>query len=435
MSARLDLIVVGSGVAASAVVEPCRTAGWSIAIVDHKPFGGTCALRGCDPKKVLVGAAEALDLARRMAGHGLSPEGPRGDWPSLMAFKRTFTAPVPEARAAHYRDAGIQAYRGHARFTGETSLAVDGETLEGRFIVLANGAVPRPMDIPGAEHLLTSDDVLELDALPRRLVLVGGGYIAFEVAHVARRFGAEVTMLQRGPRLLKPFDSDLVDRLAAKTRRLGVDIRLETQVDAIEATAEGVVVHATDRDGACRFAADAAVHAAGRVPALAGLDVEAAGLATDKGRLVLDPHLRSPSNPAVLAAGDGAAVAATLLGTPTRPDYTGLPSCVFSIPPLATVGISEATARNQDLDVRICGGDMSGWFPVRRVNEDAAAWKVIIDATTDEILGAHVLGPDAAEVINLFGLAMRQGLTAGQLRAMPFAYPTMGTLVPAMLSG
>jgi glutathione reductase (NADPH) len=190
MAERYDLIVIGTGTAATVAAKRCRAAGWSVAVIDERPFGGTCALRGCDPKKILVGAAEAVDRPRRLAGKGVRHAALEIDWPHLMAFKRSFTDPVPDAKEASFAEQGIAAYHGHARLTGRNTIAVGDDLLEGRHILLAAGARPMTLGIAGEEHLATSDDFLALDELPRRIVLVGGGYIAFEFAHIARRAGA-----------------------------------------------------------------------------------------------------------------------------------------------------------------------------------------------------------------------------------------------------
>jgi len=182
MIRRFDVIAIGTGSAASSVASRCREAGWQVAIVDSRPFGGTCALRGCDPKKVLVGAAEAVDWVRRMKGKGIHAEKLQIDWPELMRFKRSFTEPVPQRREEGFAQAGIAAFHGRARFAGPTTLQVGEEILEGRYLVIAAGMVPADLKIPGAEYLTTSDQFLDLNDLPRKILFIGGGYIAFEFA-------------------------------------------------------------------------------------------------------------------------------------------------------------------------------------------------------------------------------------------------------------
>src|ERR1700694_158690 len=244
MTRKFDVIAIGTGSAASSVTSRCREAGWQVAIVDSRPFGGTCALRGCDPKKVLVGAAEAVDWSRRMKGKGIQAEELQIDWPELMRFKRSFTEPVPQRREDGFAKAGISAFHGRARFTGPTTIQVGEETLEGRYLVIAAGMVPADLQIPGAEQLTTSDQFLELNALPRKILFIGGGYIAFEFAHVAARSGSQVTVLHRGPRPLTLFDPDLVDQLVERTRELGIYVHLGTEAIGIQKIASQLFVRA-----------------------------------------------------------------------------------------------------------------------------------------------------------------------------------------------
>lgn len=182
----VDLIVVGTGSAAQSLAYPCREAGWSVTVVDSRPFGGTCAQRGCDPKKVLVGISELVDWTRRMQGKGLSAPAATVDWSDMIGFKNTFVDDVPTSTEAGFRDAGILTIHGRAQFVGPSSLRVDGETHDARHVVIAAGARHAPLGIGGEEHVVTSTGFLELDELPRRVAFVGGGYIAFGVPPVDR---------------------------------------------------------------------------------------------------------------------------------------------------------------------------------------------------------------------------------------------------------
>jgi glutathione reductase (NADPH) len=448
MAKRYQLVVIGTGTAATVVATRVRAAGWSVAIVDYRRFGGTCALRGCDPKKVLVGGAAAADHAQRMTGKGIAGE-TRLDWPDLMVFKRGFTDPVPEMKEAGYADNGIDSYHGQARFTGRRTLEVEGQALEAEHVVIASGAEPIKLGIPGENHLITNEEFLELGKLPRRIVLVGGGYIASEFSNIAARAGAQVTVLQRGDRMLTKFDPDLVGWLMERFRKVGIDVRTQTSVEAVERTDGGYRVSAAANGRTVHFDADCVIHAAGRAPALDALNLEAGDVAVEKGRLKLNDYLQSLSNPAVYAAGDAAemgppltpvsshdanVVAANLLdGNKHKPDYTGVPSVAFTIPPIAAVGLSEAEAREQGRQFRIKSQKTSDWFTARQAAEPTYGFKVLIDEETDLILGAHLVGPHADEVINLFALAVRLGLTADQLRTTMFAYPTAASDVGYML--
>ncbi len=209
MTANLDVIVIGTGEAARPVAYACREAGRSVAVIDSLPFGGTCELRGCDPKKVLVGVSELIDWSHRMQGKGASAPAMSVNWSDLIRFKRTFTDPVPRENEQGFEEAGISAFHGRAHFVDRASVEVDGEQLVGLSVVIATGARPTTLGIPGEELLTTSTQFLELDQLPGRVVFVGGGYIAFEFAHIAARAGAQVHVLHRGDRPLEQFDPDL----------------------------------------------------------------------------------------------------------------------------------------------------------------------------------------------------------------------------------
>lgn len=450
MKHKFDLLVVGTGSAASTVATKCRVAGWTVAIIDSRPYGGTCALRGCDPKKVLVGAAEVIDWTRRMEGKGIRAERVRIDWQQLMRFKRSFTEPVPKSREEAFSKSGIASFHGRARFLSPTTIQVGGDLLEGRHVVIATGQRPAELKFPGAEHLITSDQFLELDSLPRRIVFVGGGYIGFEFAHIAARAGSNVTIIHRRARPLPLFDAELVDQLVARTRELGIDVHLGAQAEAVEQNAGHLIVRVSSSGQTQALEADMVVHSAGRVPEIDDLNLTSAGVEWNNGGVKVNEFLQSVSNPAVYAAGDAAAsggppltpvagyegsiVAANLLnGNSQKPNYFGIPTVVFAIPPLASVGLSEPEARQQNLRFKVNHETTSSWYSSRRIGETHSGFKVLVEEGTDRILGAHLLGEEAGEVINLFALAMRSGLTATDLRRTIFAYPTHGSNLPYML--
>ena len=450
MADKYDLVTIGTGSAASAVASRCRAAGWRVAIVDALPFGGTCALRGCDPKKVLVGAADAIDWTRRMNGKGIRAEKLHIDWNELMRFKRSFTEPVPKSSEESFKKAGIEAFHGCARFVGPNAIEIADRVLETRRAVIASGQKPADLGISGQEHLTTSDQFLELDQLPRRIVFIGGGYIAFEFAHVAMRAGSQVTILHRGARPLPRFDADLVAPLVEKTRDLGARVQLATQAEGVEKSSGRLAVHASSDGQKQVFEADMVVHAAGRVPNIGDLNLERAGIQWDGKRGVKVNEFLQTSNPAVYAAGDaadtegppltpvagyeGVIVASNLLkGNRHKPDYRGIPTVVFTIPPLASVGLSEEAARQQGLRFRTKHESTSNWYSSRRVGETVSAYKVLVEENTGRILGAHLLGGQAEEVINLFALAIRSGIPATDLKLALFAYPSHGSDVAYML--
>ncbi len=448
MDRQYDLVVIGTGVTA-AVATRCREAGWSVAVVDRRPFGGTCALRGCVPKKILVGAADAVQGALDLTGKGVPARPLAIDWPELIRFKRSLIGSTTERTEQAWARIGVEQFHGRARFVGPTTLALGGDRLTGRRVLIAAGAEPAPLRFPGAERLTTSDGFLDLDRLPPRVLFVGGGYVSFEFAHVAARAGAEVTVLHRGPRALEAFDPDLVDMLVGRTRELGIRVELGIAVNGVEARGTGLVVRGEQQGRERSFETDLAVHGAGRVPELDDLDLDAAGVKREPRGVSVNQFLQSVSNPAVYAGGDAAdsgppltpkadhdaAVLVTNLleGNRRTPNYDGIASAVFTIPPLASAGLTEEAARAAGRRFRTNHQDTSGWFNTRRVGETASGFKVLIEEGSNQILGAHLLGPRADEVINLFAASIRLRIPAEELQHVPFAYPTSGSDVRFML--
>ena len=449
MVASVDVIVIGTGAAAQPVAYTCREAGWSVAVIDSRPFGGTCQLRGCDPKKVLVGVSELVDWSHRMQAKGVSPA-LSIDWADLIRFKRGFTDAPPEQNERSFSEAGILAKNGRAHFVDETTVEVGSDILTGRYVVIAGGARRATLAIPGEAELTTSTQFLELDRLPRRITFVGGGYIAFEFAHIAARAGAQVRVLHRGSQPLPNFDSYLVGMLLEATAELGVEVVLNTEVVAVERRADGLLVHGRTPTQEQTFEADMVVHAAGRVPEIDDLALEVAGVARTRAGVTVNDYLQSVSNPAVYAAGDavasggfpftpvagmqGSVVASNLLeGNHRTPNYAGIPSVVFTTPPMARVGLSEEAAHQQGLRFAVHHGDTSDWYSSRRVALRHTGFKTLVEEGTGRILGAHLLGPHAEEVINLFGLAIRVGMSATDLKDMVYAYPTGASDLGSML--
>lgn len=450
MAEQYDLVIIGSGTAAMVAATRIANAGWKIAMVDYQPFGGTCALRGCDPKRMMVSAEEALDAARRMAGRGVGGE-LSIDWPELVAFKRSFTDPIPEKRKKTLAKIGVEAIDGVARFTAPDCIRVGDRELIFKHSLIAAGAHPVPLGIPGEHLVATSTDFLELKQLPARILFIGGGYIAAEFSHLAARAGARAHVVQRGPALLDHFDPEVVGWLMPRFDELGIEVHCSTEVVSVEPSASGLTVAMRKSDGSrISQETDIVVQAAGREPQLQQLDLAAAEIAADHGRLRLRPNLQSISNPRVFAAGDAAsrgppltpvsshdartAAANILDGGERQPNYLGVPSVVFTVPALTAVGLKESEARSQSLDFELHSAFTPDWFSARRLGETIYGHKILVERGTGRILGAHLVGPAAEEVINLFALAIRQSLTASQLKDTMFAYPTGASDISSMLA-
>ncbi len=444
MAHSYDLIVIGAGMAGVSAANKCAAAGWRVAIVDALPYGGTCALRGCDPKKILRRGAEIIDSARLMRGKGIDDADLSINWADLVSHKRGFTDPVPSNTEDGLSGNGVDTLHGQARFTGANTIAIDGTPYAAAHFLITAGARPRPLDLPGYEHLVDSTGFMDLPELPERILFVGGGFISFEFAHIAARAGSTPVILDRGPRPLKTFDPDLVDLLISRGADAGIKLWRNTTVTAIEKSQTGfqVSVERSGQPETVEF--DLVVHGAGRIPDLAGLDLDAAGIEWDDHGVRVTAHLQSTSNPAAYAAGDAAnspgmpltpvavfegkvAASNMLKATTTVPDYAGVPTAVFTIPELARVGMLEQEARDQGIDVDVRYRDTSGWYSNYRIGETTAATKILIDRSTDQVVGAHLLGPEYGELINFLGLAMKLKLTTRQLKSMTAAYPTIGS--------
>ena len=447
-----DVFVIGGGPAGQTLAEACAREGLRVGITEYRGYGGTCALRGCDPKRVLVTRTMALHDAHRLDGHGL--EGvPAFSWSHSRAAVDAIIGPIPDKARDALREAGITVLSGQAKFVGPRALAVDGHRVTAEHIVIATGQRPAPLDVPGAAFAKTSDDFHQLPELPRRIVLIGGGYIGLETAHLCARAGREVAVLNNDDDPLPTFDPELVERFIDCTRDLGIDYRPNTAAKAIERLRDGegfrVSVETADGD-TDHLVCDLVVNAGGRIPNLDTLDLARAGIPTEGKGIPVDVYFRVPECPGVYAIGDIAlsgappltpvanlearALARTLLGENTACDYRGVATVVYATPELACVGLTEREAEERGIAVEVRAlVDARHKFNARRSRATAYGFKVLVDPD-DRIVGAHLLGPLAGEQINVLALAIRSGLTAETLREMPFAYPTWGSDVSAMAS-
>lgn len=441
-----DLLVIGAGVAGVAAASACADGGWRVAITDPLPYGGTCPLRGCDPKKILRRGAEVVDAAERMSGRGIASV-PAIDWGDLVAYKRGYTDGIPRAMESSLRDAGVETLHERARFVAPDAVEIGGRRIRARRFLIATGARPRTLGIPGEELVTDSTGFMELDELPARIVFVGGGFVSFEFAHIAARAGARCTIVHRHDRPLTGFDPELVDALVDETKHLGIEVVSGADASGVSREEGALVVELSTGD---RLESDLVVHGGGRVPHLDALGLDAGGIAHGRGGVVVTEGLRSTTNPRVYAAGDvadtagrpltpvasleGSRVAQNLLAdADDAPDYAGIPSTVFSLPELTRVGMLEEEARSSGRRVRVTRLDTSGWYSSYRVGARTARIAVVIDEDTDLVLGAHLLGTDYADLVGFFAAAISLGVTASRLATVTAAYPTVGSDLSSML--
>lgn len=445
-----DLLVIGAGMAGIAAATKCSSQGWRVAIVDELPYGGTCALRGCDPKKILRRGAEVVEATRLMRGKGVDNSALSINWDELMNHKHGFTDPVPQSMEEDLRAHGVDTLHGTATFTGPTSIDVSETTYEVSKVLIATGATPRPLDFPGQENLIDSTEFLNLQALLPRIVFVGGGFVSFEFAHIAARAGSSPVIVDRGARPLRAFDADLVELLVDRGFEAGVEVQRSTSITGVEQTTDGYRVH-MDRAGIPgTIDADLVVHGAGRVPDLSRLNLETGQVAYGKHGVEVAGHLQSKTNARVYAAGDSAdtagmpltpvavieakvATSNMLKSASTVPDYAAIPTAVFTIPELVRLGMLEHEARDKGPDVDVRYADTSGWYSNYRIGETAGATKILVDKSTDRIVGAHLFGAEYAELANTISMAMKNGLTARQIKSTTATYPSIGSDLSSML--
>ncbi|TGC11460.1 dihydrolipoyl dehydrogenase family protein [Methanolobus halotolerans] len=445
-----DAIVVGTGVAGSAIAHRLKSAGMKVAVTDIERYGGTCVLKGCTPKKILTGMADIIDSNNRMAGKGGAKPHQQINWKELIEFKNDIIDRYSAARVKGYEEAGIDTYHGRAHFADGSTLMIEDDRLRAKYIVLATGAKPADIRIPGMEHITTSSDFLDLEELPERIIFGGGGFISFELAHAAARAGIKATILHRSQRVLKNFEPDLALILIKASEYAGIHVRTMQEIRKIEYDTKTleITVTALDRntDEELTYTCDMVVHGLGRTARIEGLKPEEGNVATKDGYIDVNEYLQSTSNPRVYAAGDcikpglpltpvatmqGKVVASNILeGNRHKPDHSTVASAVFTIPPLAGVGLSEKEMTDNH---EVIFNDMCQWYSVIRTNMEFAASKVIVEKGSGRIVGAHMLGPDAENVVNLFSLAIRHGMRISDVKDVLYAYPSITYDINSML--
>ena len=431
-----DLITIGAG--SGGVRASRRSAGYGAraAVIENSRFGGTCVMRGCVPKKLLVYGSQFADEFEDARGFGWTPGAPAFDWSQLIANKNRELDRLEEIYRRMLREAGVTMIEGTATLADPHTVEVEGRTVTAEHILLAAGGWPTMPDIPGIEHAITSNEALDLERLPARMVIVGGGYIAVEFAGIFNALGVEVTEIVRADTVLRGFDEDMRLALAEEMRKRGVKLLSETVVRSIEKENGAYSLRFAGGD---MVEADVVMYATGRTPRTKGLGLEAAGVELDgKGAVVVDGFSRT-FQPNIFAIGDitdrlnltpvaiaeGQALAEALFNnTPTTADLSGVPTAVFSQPPLATVGLTEAEARAQLADVDVY---LSSFRPLKHTlsgRDEKTVMKLVVDAESDRVVGCHMMGTDAAEIIQGLGVALKCGATKAQFDATVGIRPT-----------
>jgi glutathione reductase (NADPH) len=428
----LDVLIIGAGTAGQTAASDLVTEGYRVAVVEKtaKP-GGVCALSGCQAKKWFYELTEIVAKSRHLQGIGIAAP-PLVSWKQALDVKNSFTANVPSETVAGFKDKGIEYIEGDAVFVDFDSVMVNGILYKPRFIVIATGAIPMPLPIEGSKNLATSNDFLDLETMPERIALIGGGFISFEFAHYAARLGArrqEVYILEAMDRPLGPFDTEMVAQLVTATRAEGIQVRTGVSIDSISRGSSGVIV--TLKSGE-RLETDLVVNGAGRIADIDSLNLPAAGITFNRHGIEVDGHMTT-SNPKVFAVGDCAAtlqlsrvadreahVAAASIAAhdnhifPPLLDYRAAPAILFTYPQLGMVGKTEDELIREGTPYRRSFAKDLTWPTYRRIGMKYAAYKILVD-NDRRILGAHILADNSTGLINTFKQAMLDRRTVGEL--------------------
>ena len=420
-----DLFVIGAG---SGGVRAARIAaghGARVAIAEEYRVGGTCVIRGCVPKKILVYASRFADEFEDAAGFGWTLDPPKFDWPSLIASKDKEIARLEAAYRAALAKFNVEVFTERATVGGPNEIVLaSGRKISAKYILIATGGRPNiDPNLPGKDCVITSNEAFHLKELPRRIVIAGGGYIAVEFASIFNGLGADVTLICRGEKILRGFDEDLRDGLITAMTKRGIRIIAGKVFTKIEKTRSGLAGHIT---GGETLNADTIMFAIGRSPNTAGLGLEDAGVKLDEeGAVIVDAGSQT-TVPSIYAVGDatnrvnltpvaireGHAFADTVFGNkPWSVDYTTIPTAVFATPEIGTVGFSEYEARAQYGAVDIYKGSFRPMKSILAGRDERMLMKLVVNRAGDQVVGVHLLGPDAAEIAQMAAIALRMGAT------------------------
>jgi glutathione reductase (NADPH) len=434
-----DLFVIGAGSGGVRAARVAAAYGARVAIAEEHRVGGTCVIRGCVPKKLLVYGSHFAEDLNDAAMFGWDVPNCRFDWPTLRDNVLAEVTRIEGAYTDTLTSHEVTIFKERAQLTGANSIQLaSGKTLTAEKILIATGARPLMPEIPGIEHTISSNETFHLDRLPKRIMIVGGGYIANEFAGIFHQFGSKVTLVNRSDVLLRGYDQQVVDRLIQISIRKGIDFKFHATIDTIEKREDGTLhVRMTGCDD---VETDQVLFAVGRRPNVEGLGCEAAGVEVgEEGQIKVDADNRT-NVPSIFAVGDvtdriqltpiaireGQAFADTFFGNkPHQIDYNCVPSAVFSHPPIAGVGMTEGQARNRLGSVKVFTSDFRPMKNVLAGREERSLYKLVLDGETERIAGIHMIGPDAPEILQAAAIAVKAKLSKADFDATVALHPTM----------
>lgn len=425
MSYDFDLFVIGAGSGGVRAARFSAGFGARVAVAESRYLGGTCVNVGCVPKKLLVYGAHFSEDFEQAKGFGWTSGEAEFDWPTLIANKNHEIHRLNGVYRNLLANSGVTLMEGHATLRGPHEVEINGQVHTAEHIMIATGGWPQMPDIPGREHAITSNEVFFLEQMPKRVVIVGGGYIAVEFASIFNGLGADVSLMYRGELFLRGFDGGVRTHLHEELTKRGMDIRFKSEIEAIEKLADGTLQLSLN-DGSS-VNTDCVFYATGRRPMLDNLGMESVNVELDdKGFVKVDEHYQT-TEPSIIAVGDvigrvqltpvalaeGMAVARRLFKPEQyrAVDYQHIPTAVFSLPNIGTVGLTEEEARQAGYDVQIFESRFRPMKLSLTSNQERTLMKLVVDAKTDRVLGCHMVGPDAGEIIQSLAIALKAGAT------------------------
>ena len=435
-----DLLVIGGGSGGVRAARMAAQRGARVALVEAQAMGGTCVNVGCIPKKLYSYAAHFAESFEESHGFGWVGPAPVLDWAALKANRAREITRLNGIYLQLLKGAGVQIVEGWATLVDAHTVAVGAQRLTAKNILIATGGQPSVPDIAGREHVITSNDIFDIDPFPKRLLVVGGGYIACEFASIFKGLGAQLTQLYRGAQVLRGFDEEIRGFIAAEMRKAGVDLRLNADVATIVKTAGGLQV--TLQDGS-HLEVDAVLYATGRVPLVEGLGLQALGIAQKPGgAIIVNDHYQT-SVPHIYAVGDVTAriqltpvalgeamvVVDHLLGAaagkaPRSMSYDFIPTAVFTHPNIGTVGLTEAEARERFGAVRVFKSEFKALKHTLSGSSERTFMKLLVDEASDRVVGLHMVGAEAGEIVQGFAVAMKAGATKAVFDSTIGIHPT-----------
>ncbi|MGB1211103.1 MAG: dihydrolipoyl dehydrogenase family protein [Lacinutrix venerupis] len=444
-----NVFVIGSGIAGQTAAKACEKQNLTVAIADNREFGGTCANRGCDPKKILVQFSALAEQSQRLKKIGVS-KAPKISWKKVQKFKTQFVEDIPVKTEETFKGLNIDLYHQAPEFINKNEVVVEGKTITADYFVIATGRTPRTLPIKGSKYIETSDAILNLKKIPKTASFIGSGYVGMEFATMLAILGCKVTIFEENDKALSNFDQFLVEKLVEKMKTLGVNFIFNASISSVEKLNKNIKIKYALNGEKKRYKCRKVFNTAGRVPSVKELKLENANIEYDGTGVIVNNFLQSKTNEKVYACGDvsnaslpltplsglqGYIVGENIINNNKKEfQFPVVPSTVFTQPNLSSIGLQEDEAKKRYKNILVFKGEATDWFNAKKSNQNTYAYKIIANKRTEEIVGAHILSERANENINLFSMAISTKMTVSEFKRLIFTYPSYSNDLKSMLA-